>query len=236
MTFHKTVATLALAGLSFGAARAQSDDTIDTPAHIISVFSNIKPHTADESGIRRGITGLAVEYAKPILYDPIWPGLHSELTWQVGAQMNRIHVRAGHTATAPMGYQGDVRIRQYKIVGGFGLGLRFRATDKLTVGARIQTDVGLNIGVVDGLEMWDTGDFCAHARHRIISPCLTSAPQLFIRHNRAEIFGGIQATGGIVKNKKLSNGQRVQNQVQYATNNQMNYLVGLRLYLKSRGK
>ena len=233
MTFNQAIATLAMVGLSFGTAKAQSDNDTERPLRAISVITNIKPHQADEFGTRRAMAGAGVEYTQSIINDVIFNRLHAELTWQTGLHANKIHSTNKHLNPV---YYGNIHIKQIKVVGGFSLGLRFQANDRLAIGLRLQTDAGLNFGLVNGTETWNTGDFCIYDNHFLFSPCLSSAPQLFIRCKRAEFFGGAKAAAGIPRKKKLSDGNKVEREPNYAMNNQMNYLLGVRLYLNTRGK
>ncbi|MDR1337998.1 MAG: hypothetical protein LBJ73_03130 [Rickettsiales bacterium] len=235
MIFNKkTIATLALAGLSFGAAKAQSNTHLSKPSHIINATVNTEPQTTDELGNKTSLIGAGIGYGKDFAVFPLNNRWTIEYLWQAGLDINKIH--SENTRPDLSRQQSDIDITQIKASVALVLGFQFKINGNFGLGIRMPLGVGLNTGVANGSYNWETGDFGIYKNHFLVRPCFFTEPQLFIKRKNLEAFGGCRISTGPIGKTKLNTGEKVFNEAGFHLNNQMHFMAGLRLYLKSKGK
>jgi hypothetical protein len=236
MKFNKkTFATLVLAGLSFGAAKAQSDTHPTKPSHIISTKINTKPQTTDVLGTKTSLIGAGIGYGKDFaVFQSKNNRWSAEYLWQAGLDINKIHSENNRPDLSRQQYNID--ITQIKASVAIVPGFQFKATKNFGLGFRMSVGVGLNTGIANGSYNWETGDFGIYKNRFLVRPCLFTNPQMFIKHKNLEIFGGYMMSTGTIDQIKLNTGEKVFNKAGFLLNNQEYFTVGLSLYLNSKGK
>jgi hypothetical protein len=225
---------LALVGISFGAAKAQSDSHPSEPSNIINVTVNIKPQTTNGQGDKTSLIGACIGYGKDFNVFQLNDRWTVEYLWHAGLDVNKIHSENNRPDLSSQ--QSNIDITQIKASASIILGSQFKAAKNFGIGVRVPVGVGLNTGIANGSYNWETGDFGIYKNHLLVRPCFITEQQLFIRHKNLEAFGGYRISIGIIGKTKLNTGAKVFNEAGYHLNSQAHFMTGLRIYLKSKGK